>query len=311
MYLEIKVVGDRKKYYLVRAYRLLGKIKKARVFLGSNLPKQALSKRIKDAEIVLETKVSSVKKVGDPYKTILSERELNELKTLESRGKIALPHLSEEDWKKFVETFTYDTNAIEGSTVTKGEVRNILEENKWPDRSKEEISETSGVADAVSYIRKNDDELSIELIRKLHWIIFKNSKAFAGKIRPKGTEVAVVSASGDVIHQGVKSTQVASELSKLVRWYSQNKANYSPIVLAAVVHNQFEMIHPFQDGNGRIGRLLLNKILLKHKLPPVNIELKHRREYYGALRIYEIKGDVRPMLELILREYKSLKKLLK
>jgi Fic family protein len=78
-----------------------------------------------------------------------------------------------------------------------------------------------------------------------------------------------------------------------------------------VVHNQFENIHPFRDGNGRVGRLLLINILLKHKLPPVNIELKNRMEYYAALQNYENNGDIRPTLELILKEYKKLDSVLK
>jgi Fic family protein len=64
------------------------------------------------------------------------------------------------------------------------------------------------------------------------------------------------------------------------------------------------------DGNGRIGRLLLVNVLLKHKLPPVNIELKNRAQYYNALQAYELHGDIRPTIELILKEYKKLKKLL-
>ena len=311
MYLEIKEVGGRKKYYLVHAYRILGKVKKARVFLGSNLSDEVLSQKMKDLESVLETKVTTLKALGDPYKTSLSPLEIEELRTLEGRGRIEMRHLSEEDWTKFIEAFTYDTNAIEGSTVTKGEVRKILVENKWPDRSKEEISETTGVSEAVSYIRKTKDHLSLDLLKKLHWIIFKNSKAFAGKFRARGIEVSVVNSAGGIIHQGAKSTQVVSLLSKLVDWYKSNRRKYSPMVLAVVIHNQFEMIHPFQDGNGRVGRLLLNNILLKHGLPPVNIELKNRREYYAALKAYETSGNIRPMLDLMLAEYRSLKKLLK
>ena len=77
--------------------------------------------------------------------------------------------------------------------------------------------------------------------------------------------------------------------------------------MAAVVHNQFENVHPFQDGNGRVGRLILNNILLKHGMPPVNIELKNRQEYYSALQAYEKEGNLRPTIELILKEYKKLK----
>ncbi|MDE1855896.1 MAG: Fic family protein [Candidatus Micrarchaeota archaeon] len=289
----------------------MGKVKKAKAFLGSDLKKGDLRARIKEVEAVLETKVTGLKAIGDPYKTALSEQDINELRTLWGGGRIELQHLSESDWERFVEVFTYDTNAIEGSTVTKGEVKNILENNKWPDKSKDEIAETTGVAEAVAYIRKTRDHLSTDLIKKLHWIIFKNSKQFAGKIRARGVEVAVVSTSGDIIHRGTKSTLVASHLSELIRWDKKSSKKYPPLVLAAVVHNQFEVIHPFQDGNGRVGRLILNNILLKYGLPPVNIELKNRKAYYDALRIYGANGNLRPILELILKEYKSLKKLLK
>ena len=83
------------------------------------------------------------------------------------------------------------------------------------------------------------------------------------------------------------------------------------MVLAAVVHNQFENIHPFQDGNGRVGRLLLNNILLKHDLPPLNIELRNRSQYYAALQVYVKDHNIRPTLELMLKEYRALKKMLR
>ena len=75
-----------------------------------------------------------------------------------------------------------------------------------------------------------------------------------------------------VVHRGAPSASVKRLLVELAEWYDENKKKLPPLVLAAVVHNQFENIHPFQDGNGRVGRLLLNNILLKHGMPPVNIE---------------------------------------
>ena len=80
------------------------------------------------------------------------------------------------------------------------------------------------------------------------------------------------------------------------------------MVLGAVVHNQFENIHPFADGNGRVGRILLNNILIKHRLPPVNINFKNRLEYYLTLQEYDQNKDVKPTIELYLKEYKFLKK---
>ena len=97
-------------------------------------------------------------------------------------------------------------------------------------------------------------------------------------------------------------------LEELVEWYNKHKNKYPPILLAAVVHDQFENIHPFADGNGRVGRLLLNNILIKHNLPPVNISIRNRREYYEALQEYQKKGNIRQTLNLIIKEYKLLKK---
>ena len=79
-------------------------------------------------------------------------------------------------------------------------------------------------------------------------------------------------------------------------------------MLGAVIHNQFENIHPFRDGNGRVGRILLNNILIKNNLPPINIDLKNRAEYYQSLKAYEFNKDLKPTMELYLKEYKNLKK---
>ncbi len=166
------------------------------------------------------------------------------------------------------------------------------------------------VAEAVDYIRRTEEHVSLKLIRELHKIVFKNSKSFAGDFREKGVEVIVADAYGNIIHRGAPSEQVAELLKELIRWYNRNKEKWPPLVLAAVVHNQFEMIHPFQDGNGRVGRLLLNNILLKHNLPPLNIELRNMAQYYAALQAYENDHNIRPTLDLMIKEYRALKKML-
>jgi len=312
MHLEVRVVDKQKKYYLAHSIRKGKKVKKLRFYLGANLSKGELEEKRKYAEETLKERVKIREIIHDPFYTVLSPKELEELKTLETAGDIKVLHLTENDWIKFTQVFTYDTNAIEGSTVTSSEVEGILRKNEWPDnRTKGEVSETYGVSEAISYIRKTREHISLSQMRKLHEIVFKNSKPFAGNFRAKGIEVAVVDASGDIAHRGAPSTEVVKLLKEIARWYNKNKRKYPPIVLAAVVHNQFENIHPFQDGNGRVGRLLLNNILLKHNLPPVNIELKNRREYYNALQEYQKNRNIRPTIDLILKEYRSLKRLVK
>lgn len=311
MFVESRNVKGGRKYYLVHAYRVGSRPKKISVYLGLNLSKSEIEAKKEEAKIKIAAKISVIGRTEDPYHTVLSDSELEVLKSLEPDGKIKLQHLSEEEWLKFTEVFTYNTNAIEGSTINKEEVENILEENKWPDKSKEEISETFGVAEAVNYLRNTREHLSLKLIKELHQIVFKNSKSFSGNLRELGVEVVIKDGFGNIVHQGAPSTIVPTLLKELVRWYNKNKKIYPPLVLAAVVHNQFENIHPFVDGNGRVGRLLLVNILLKHGLPPVNIDLKNRSEYYAAPQKYEKEGDLRPTLELLLKEYKKLKSSIK
>lgn len=311
VHIEIRKTNSAKKYYLAHSFRIGEKVKKVRVYLGADLSPEELRLKRKLAEVKLEARLEEKKAICDPYVTALSPADLRELETLEARGELRVSHLSELEWNKFKEAFTYDTNAIEGSQVEAKEVKQILRERKWPDKkSMSDIAETYGVAEAVDYIRKTSDHISVKLIKIIHEIVFKNSKPFAGKFREQGIEVIVADALGNVVHRGAPSEQVTILLGNLVRWYNRKRTKYPPLVLAAVVHNQFENIHPFQDGNGRVGRLLLNNILLKHNLPPLNIELRNRSEYYAALLSYEKDHNIRPTLELMLKEYRALKKML-
>ena len=308
MHVEKRKIKNETKYYLAHTLRIDGKVRKIRVYLGNGKNKM---KNKKSAKIIIEERISAYMNISNPFNNVLNNREIEEIKTLAAIGNIKIKHLSEDDWNIFSKAFVYDTNAIEGSTVTYKEVGDILEKQEWPeDRRKWEISETYGLHDAIKHIRNTKIHITLELMKELHGIVFKNSKTFAGEFRKKGQEVAVADSFGKIIHRGAPSHMVMKLLRDLVRWYNKNKGKYPPIVLAAVVHNQFEVIHPFADGNGRVGRLLLNNILLKHNKPPVNIELKNREKYYIALREYQDNGNIRPMIELILKEYKNLKKLL-
>jgi Fic family protein len=312
VHLEIREKNGSKKFYLAHSFREGNRVRKVRVFLGTNLTDNALNLRKNNAQAELEQRIKEAKAIRDPFLTVLSAVELKELETLEASGELRVAHLSEADWTKFKQAFTYDTNAIEGSRIDVKEVKDILQNKGWPkDKTKTDIAETLGVAEAVDYIRTAKEHVSLNLIKKLHHIVFKNSKHFAGNFRAKGVEVVVADAQGRVIHRGAPSQQIAPLLKEIVRWYNQNRKSCTPLVLAAVVHNQFEAVHPFQDGNGRVGRLLLNNILLKHNLPPINIELKNRAQYYAALQAYENENNIRPTLELMLKEYSALKKILK
>lgn len=308
MYIEKRKEGKTIKYYLAHSFREGKKIHKIRKFLGKNINEQELKERREKAEKIILEEIRKYKIISDPLQKPLSKEEIEFISKLEKKQELRIFHLSEKQWKQFSELFTYNTNAIEGSDLNQKEVKEILEENKWPKKSKEDIAETYGVNESIDFIRKTNEHLSLELIKEIHKIVFKNSKDFAGNFRKEGEEVAVRDGFGNIVHYGAPQSRVVSLLNELTNWYNKNKNKYPALILAVVVHNQFENIHPFRDGNGRVGRLLLNNILIKNKLSPINIDFKNRKDYYLALQEYENNHNIRPMIDLLLKEYKSLKK---
>ncbi|MFH0752393.1 MAG: Fic family protein [archaeon] len=283
-----------KKHYLVHSYRVGDKVKRISRYLGSNLNQKKLEILRKRAEELIKQQLKE-----NILEFAFSDDELKYYQKLDK--KIEIVHLDKQDWKKFTEKFTYNTNAIEGSNVAYPEVQRLLSHEEKPDSLDDR--ETLNVAEAVDYIRKTKEGFSLGLIKELHKICFKNTKSFAGNLR--AVRVVVMDGNGKVVHEGVPPKEVKKMLLELVDWYKTHKDKYPPLLLAAVVHNQFENIHPFQDGNGRVGRLLLNYVLLKHKYPPINILLKDRQIYYKTLQLFEKAGDVKPTLKFLITEFKK------
>lgn len=294
MYLEKRKEGKKAKYYLVHSYREGGEVKKIRKYLGSDLSGRELEAAKRRAEQEIKETLEST----EMFDFSLTKRQIEKLNKYDEM--IRVRHLEGLDWSRFTEQFAYNTNAIEGSTVRLNEVPEIL--HKRIAEGSEE-TETKGVAKAVGFIRNTKEDLNLNLIKKLHKLCFEGSKPFAGEFRK--IEVVIKNAKGEIIHEGAPASHLHYVLNDMIVWYKKNKNRFKPLVLAAIIHNQFEHMHPFQDGNGRVGRLLLNFILLKNKYPPINISLEDRAEYYNALQEYSKKQNIKPTLLFLIKQYKK------
>lgn len=296
MYVEKRKSGKNIKYYLTHSYRENNKVEKIRRYLGVNLTEEELKKKKKKAKIIILELLEEIN--TKVFFFTLTKKQIEILNKY--NDKIEITHLSKKEWEIFTEDFVYNTNAIEGSMVTEDEVPEILHKKKA--ENAEEI-ETKGVAKAVEYTRKTNKDLSLGLLLKLHDFCFKGSKHFSGKFR--NVNVVIRNSRGEVLHAGVPKGELMDHLNDFIKWYKENKNKFKPLVLAAILHNQFEHIHPFQDGNGRVGRLLLNYILLKNNYPPINIMLEDRQEYYKSLYEYSRRDDLKSTLNLLIRQYKK------
>ncbi len=295
MFIEIRKRGKSKKYYLIHTYREKEKVKRISRYLGSNLNEETLQKLKKVAEqhILEEIKERSILEFE------LTKKEIEEYKKYEED--IEVKHLQTLNWKRFTEDFTYNTNAIEGSIVALSEVKDLLGGKEEP-QDADDI-ETLNVAKAVEFIKKSKEKITVDFIKNLHLICFKGTKKFAGKLRD--VNVVIRDGQGNVVHQGAPINKVKGLLEELCKWYLKHKKKYPPLLLAVVMHNQFEKIHPFQDGNGRVGRLLLNYVLLQHQYPPINIRLRNRGRYYKCLQEFDHKNDIKSTLKFLISQYKK------
>lgn len=296
MHIEKRKQGTNIKYYLTHSYRVGKRTKKIRHYLGLNLTDEEIEERREDAQREIEEQIHAR---TDLLKFALTKKEIEKLN--EYDREIDIVHLDVEGWKVFTEKFVFNTNAIEGSMVTPEEVHDLLSHNGHASNSDE--IEALNVASAVEFIQDTDEDLSVELIRKLHRMCFDGSKSFAGKLRD--VEVVIRNAYGEVVHRGIPKEEIGNELEELSKWYNENAKDLKPLVLAALVHNQFEYIHPFEDGNGRVGRLLLNYVLLRHDYPPINILFEDRGRYYYCLQQYSSENKLEDTLEFLVEQYQK------
>lgn len=184
--------------------------------------------------------------------------------------------IREQQKEELAITFTYNTNAIEGSTISEAEVRGIILDNVSPNKSLRDIKEAEAHNFVFLEMLEQQKPISNSLLLKWHKQMFNQTKPeLAGKYR--GYNVRVGS------HIAPKHQEVKKLMNQLIRFMEKEKNNINPVELAAIVHYRFEKIHPFGDGNGRIGRLLMNHILWFTGYPILITEYKNRNTYYRAL----------------------------
>lgn len=189
----------------------------------------------------------------------------------------------------------YNSNAIENSSLTLEDTEDILIRNQIrTDHEIREIYEAKNLAKAIEYLMDNPEkEVSVELILKLHKILLTDIRdEIAGRFR-SGREWVRVGT-----HIGANPEFVNGFMYELVEKYNSDDGEFF-LEKIAFFHAEFENIHPFSDGNGRIGRLLTNEQLDMLSLPPIIIPNKSKfDEYYPALDEYTKSGKLDKLTEL-------------
>lgn len=189
---------------------------------------------------------------------------------------------------QFYLSLTYNSNRIEGSTLSENETAAILFQNAaLPDKSIIEQLEVKNHQAALEYLFQYLSEkksLNEELILKLHRILMNAIRADAGSYRQHGVRIM-----GTYVPTA-NHLKIPVLMQELVCDLSRNSSD--DIFYIADIHRRFEKIHPFADGNGRVGRLLIQAMALKANLAPAVILQEKRRLYVAYLNKAQIKDDL-------------------
>lgn len=189
----------------------------------------------------------------------------------------------------------YNSNAIENSTLTLKETEKILMEMEVERNiSVREVYEAKNLSRVLTYIQKNPTlELNLENIKLLHQMLITNiNDDIAGRFRQSGEYVRVGK------HIAPAPQHITSLIQSGIDTYKQSITEFITDTVAKF-HLNFEYTHPFLDGNGRIGRVLLNWQLTSHNIPPIIIRNKHKKHYYQALQTYDDEKNTQPLANII------------
>lgn len=195
--------------------------------------------------------------------------------------------------EEFVTEYTYNSNAIEGNTLTLREtdmvLRGLTIDKKPLSHHLEAIGHKEAFDYVVSLVQQNEP-LTERIIKEIHYLVLADKKEDRGVYRR--IPVTIMGAA----HEPVQPYLIQPKMEQLLSDYSNDEAHI--VSRLARFHIEFEAIHPFIDGNGRTGRLLVNLELMKAGFPPIDIKFADRVSYYNAFDEYHVKHNLGAMEQL-------------
>ena len=238
--------------------------------------------------------IDAIKPADGRYKTkesLLSQidRKKRELDGKRPLTEGELTRLNEE----FTVEYTYNSNAIEGNTLTLRETDLVLRGLTIDQKPLKDHMEAVGHKEAfdfVSELVKEKCEINERVIKQIHYLVLADKKDDRGVYRR--LPVRIMGAA----HEPVQPYLIVPKMEEFLRNYLASEEHI--VTKLARFHIEFEGIHPFIDGNGRTGRLLVNLELMKAGYPPIDIKFTDRIAYYNAFDEYHVKHNLKAMESL-------------
>jgi len=305
VFISKKIIKGKERYYLESSVRLQdGKVRKFSIYLKNHKPNKK-NKEMNNYRKKLNEKISKeLVEYGPKYykvSRIFNAELIKRLEEIKLGYKEIVRKLNQKQLQdivdRFTVNFTYESNAIEGNSLTLKDVTLILHEKKTINgKELREIYETLNTREAMELIFSNKLRIREKDIIRLHKILVRNTGITTGYKRLPNFLLGRKTVT-------TPPEKVSKEMDNLMMWYHKNK-DVHPLKRAVEFHGKFEKIHPFEDGNGRVGRLLINIILLNHNYPPLIIRKIQRLSYFNCLEAFD-SGHKDKLCRFLIEKFKK------
>ena len=305
VFIKEKTIKKRKYYYLAKSLRLPdGKVKSIeKIVEDKKKPLKELERKHADFFIQKE-KDTFAEFALKKYKTdsVFDKAQIRKIEAMKVDYQYIIKRFSKEQWKdvfdRFIANFTYESNAIEGNSLTLKDVVIVMFEKRTIEgKDLREIYETRNSRKVMDLILKKKFDVEEKDIIKIHKILMQDIDIRTGyKQIPNfitGSKVKLT------LPEDVKK-----EMKALIKWYNKSLENTHPLQVSALFHGKFEKIHPFEDGNGRVGRFLTNITLINRGYPPLIIRKSQRDSYIKCLQDFH-RGYTPNLERSFLEKYKA------
>lgn len=256
---KIKLENLEKKYYkeIRKSYRTINRFLKSGYYL-----EKAKLKKLKKDYFLNKEQLEKIEATQIHFNSIFLK--------LDKKTK-------QEIYELFLIKFAVSSTSIEGNTITLNQAYKLLQQNITPkNKDLREVYDLQNTKKVFFELLNKKPKITFKLIEEIHDKLLKNIDV------RKGYRSQDIKIFGQPFNPS-EARYVKQDMKLLIKWYQENKNKLHPLVLATLFHHKFENIHPFSDGNGRTGRIIMNHILILNKFPPIVISKTTRIEYIDVL----------------------------
>lgn len=300
-YLAKRKRDDKVYYYLAENIVVAkGQRKQLRKYVGTEKPSET-KLQVLMSEFEKEVEKEQIRLHGRHYLTKYEITEIDEInKNFWHRYRKQNNTVQEQFDQNFVMAFVYNTNSIEGSTLSPKEVELLLSENIAPNKPLDDVLEAKAAQKTLNFVKGYKEDFSEDLVKKIHEMYFKDTKPkIAGFYKTHQNRV-----TGSHF-EPTPPQFVLTDVKNYFTEYSKLKKELHPLELSAWAHWKLVRIHPFQDGNGRTARIVMNFILHKNGYAMIDIKTKEKQQYFSALEKCNYNSNARALAIRLVRRFKK------